>query len=90
VQITTDHPESKYGVPIFLDDDGEVMEPGLGFAEARNALGLTAPALARLIGKSPFAIHNWEQGRRKPDTGAIYVLRDMLAKQGKPKARNVR
>jgi putative transcriptional regulator len=44
----------------------------------RERTGLTQEGLARRLGVSVSAVHNWEQGRRKPSgpiVAMLYVLK---------------
>ena len=44
-------------------------------AEARSRVGLSQPAVARLLGVSPRTLQDWEQGRREPTGAAKMLLR---------------
>ena len=47
---------------------------------ARQKLGLSQAAFARLLGISPHTIQEWEQGRRNPQGAAQSLLRIAQAK----------
>ena len=54
----------------------------------RERTGLTQEGLARRLGVSVSAVHNWEQGRRKPSgpiVAMLYVLKRESAGKGKGK-----
>jgi DNA-binding XRE family transcriptional regulator len=78
--ITTDHPASKYGIPVILDGMGSPMGYALGVKAVRLALGLSTRQLGEAIGKSGRTVEDWEQGRRIPPAEALYVLAGMLAR----------
>lgn len=83
MKITTDHSRSSYGIPVILDDAGEVMDYTPGLRAVRTMLGLSTAELAAAVGKSRRTIEDWEQGRYMPATAALFVMAEMLRKAGK-------
>jgi len=81
MRITTEHSRSSYGIPVILDDDGEIMDPAPGVRAVRERLGITAAQLAELCGKSVRAVNNWEQGIRNVPAEALNVMGDLLKKR---------
>jgi len=82
MRCTTDHPASSYGIPVILDDGGQVMDYAPGVKAARAKLGLTARQLGELCGVSERTVNGWEQGRM-PETAALNMLGKLLrAKRG--------
>jgi DNA-binding transcriptional regulator YiaG len=77
MRITTKHAASSYGVPVFLDDDGTLMDYPAGIKLLRKQLGLTAEDLASACGVSVGTIYNWTSGRM-PEVAALNVMRDLL------------
>lgn len=62
MKITHDHPASKYGMPVILDDDGSVMDYGAGIRAIRDRLDLSTRDIAAIVGGSPRTVEGWEQG----------------------------
>ena len=79
--ITTQHPASSYGMPVILDDDGQVMDYPSGIRAWRQKLGHSTQDLANLCNVSRRTVEGWEQGRT-PNAAALNVMRDLLAKSG--------
>jgi len=52
MEITTDHPGSSYGLPVILDDAGNLMDERAGLKAVLKKLGWTLGDLARATGKS--------------------------------------
>jgi DNA-binding XRE family transcriptional regulator len=77
VKTTIDHPSSSYGIPVILDDRGDVMDYAPGIKAARARLGLTAAQLAEKLGVSERTVNGWEQGRM-PETAALNMLGKLL------------
>jgi DNA-binding transcriptional regulator YiaG len=74
--ITTNHPSSSYGLPVILDDDGQVMDYAAGVEELRARLGLSRQALADACGVSRRTVEGWEQGRL-PGAAALNVMGEL-------------
>jgi len=77
MKITTHHPSSSYGLPVILDDLGDVMDYPAGVRAFRCAYGLSTADLAKLCRVSRRSVEAWEQGRPVPAT-ALNVMRDTL------------
>lgn len=75
--VTTDHPSSSYGIPVILDDAGEVLDYAPGVKAVRARLGLTTAGLAEATGRSRRTVEGWEQGRL-PDAAALNVMASLL------------
>lgn len=74
--ITANHPSSSYGLPVILDDDGQVMDYAAGVEELRARLGLSRQALADACGVSRRTVEGWEQGRL-PGAAALNVMGEL-------------
>lgn len=82
MRVTIDHAASSYGVPVILDDAGELLDYAPGIRAIRVKLGLTARQLGELCGVSERTVNGWEQGRM-PETAALNMLGKLLrAKRG--------
>lgn len=82
MRVTIDHAASNYGVPVILDDEGQVMDYAPGIKAARAKLGLTAAQLAERLGVSERTVNGWEQGRM-PEVAGLNMLGKLLrAKRG--------
>lgn len=82
MKITTDHAASSYGIPVILDDDGEVMDPGPGLKTALAKLGMTRAEFAAACDVSPRTVDDWVFDGRI-SAAALNVLGDMLRKARK-------
>jgi len=71
--ITTNHPSSSYGLPVILDDAGQVMDYAPGIQLIRARLNLSTADLAAKIGVSPRTVEGWEQGRT-PSKSAVRLI----------------
>lgn len=76
--ITTDHPQSCYGIPVILDDDGNPLDEAPGLKAVRTRLGLSRAQVAAACAVSPRTVEAWEQGRYPVATEALLVLAAML------------
>lgn len=76
--ITTQHASSSYGIPVILDDDGNVMDYEPGIKSVRARLSLTQAELAEKCGVSPRSVQGWEQGRDRVPAAALNVMSDLL------------
>jgi DNA-binding XRE family transcriptional regulator len=86
MEITTDHASSRYGIPVILDDSGEVMDYALGIQAVREKLNLSTQKLSTACGCSRRTVEAWEKGR-VPDAATLNVMSDLL-KNPKTKARS--
>jgi transcriptional regulator with XRE-family HTH domain len=87
MRITTEHPSSTYGIPVVLDDAGNVMDYAEGVRAARASLGLSTAGLAEATGKSRRTVEGWEGKHRPPPAEALYVLAGLLAARPRPTMR---
>jgi ribosome-binding protein aMBF1 (putative translation factor) len=78
VRITTEHSRSSYGIPVIINDDGEVMDYSPGVRAVRRALGVSTAELAEACGKSRRTVEDWEQGRYMPATESLIVMARLL------------
>jgi DNA-binding transcriptional regulator YiaG len=80
IKLTTDHPSSSYGIPVFVDDAGETMGYGTGMKKARKQLKMKKPAFAAMMGVATSTIDNWDQSRNggPPNTTALILLQKFL------------
>ena len=77
MQITTNHSNSSYGVPVILADDGGVMDYAPGIKAIRDKAGLTTQQLADAIGVSRRTVEGWESGRM-PSTLALRAMASLV------------
>lgn len=77
MKITIDHAASSYGVPVILDDAGNVMDYAPGIKAARAKLGMTAKQLAEKLNVSERTVNGWEQGRM-PEVAGLNMLGKLL------------
>lgn len=84
MKITLYHPSSSYGLPVILDDAGDVMTYPSGFRAVRARLGLSVRDVGELCDCSPRTVEGWEQGRRSPCAAALNVLGLLLEQTAKP------
>lgn len=87
MKITTDHSASSYGIPVILDDSGDVMDYAPGIKAVRENLKLSTQQLADACGCSRRTVEGWEQGR-VPEAAALNVMAALL-KRPKTKARGL-
>lgn len=79
MKITTQHPASKFGVPVILRDDGKVMAHSDGIKALRRTGSISVASLAALCNVSPRTVEGWEQGRSVP-CAALNVMAGLLEK----------
>lgn len=94
MRITTQHARSSYGIPVILDDDGEVMDQIPGLTLALERLGWSRATLAEKCGVSARTVEAWFQTvtvppgrvapRRPIPAESLNVLRDALLAAGEP------
>jgi DNA-binding transcriptional regulator YiaG len=82
VKITCDHSASSYGIPVILDDAGQVMDYAQGVKALRQLLNLSTKELAEACQASPRTVEGWEQGRMI-DAGPLNLMA-LLLQQSKP------
>lgn len=66
MRITCKHPQSSYGIPVILADDGGVMDYAPGIRAIRRAKAWSVAEMAAVCGVSPRTVEGWEQGRPVP------------------------
>ena len=71
--ITCDHSASSYGVPVILDDDGQLLDYAEGVRALRALRGWSTLDMAMVAGVSRRTVEGWEQGRN-PRVAALNVL----------------
>lgn len=77
MQVTTTHSASSYGMPVILDDDGNLMDYAPGVKAIRVKLDITTAELAEKCGVSKRTVEGWEQGRM-PTAAALNVMGDLI------------
>lgn len=78
MKVTTNHPQSSYGLPVVLDDTGGVMDPALGVRACLAALGWSQREFAERCGyKSTRTVETFLATGLVP-AAALNVLRDAL------------
>lgn len=77
MRVTTAHPSSSYGMPVILDDGGQLMDYAPGIKAIRAKLDLSTQNLADKCGVSRRTVEGWEQGRL-PTAAALNVMSDLL------------
>jgi len=86
MKISLHHPASSYGVPVILDDEGNVMDYPDGFRAIRARLGLSVGDVGALCDCSPRTVQGWELNR-PPSAAALNALGLLLEREqngGKP------
>ena len=63
MKLTTNHENSKNGIPVFVDDDGRVMDYAYGVRTLRKNNKWSVKDLANRVGVSHRTVENWEQSR---------------------------
>lgn len=75
MKITCHHPASSYGIPVILDDDGNVMDYAPGLATALDRLGWTWQRLALFWGHSTArSVERYRQGLAVPPAAKLNML----------------
>ena len=77
MRLTTDHSASSYGVPVFVDGDGNPMDYADGLRQLRKAKGWSTADLAEQVGVSARTVEGWEQGRM-PSKPALIILSKLI------------
>lgn len=76
MRITTDHPQSSYGVPIFIDGKNPVNYVD-GINWIKHKYGLTSATLAEKLGVSPRTVEDW-CGGQMPSKTALLLMREIF------------
>lgn len=67
MKITCHHSSSSYGIPVILDDGGEVMDYGPGLTAVLDRLGWSRAEFAEHCGyKGPRSVEKFWQGTMPP------------------------
>ena len=72
--ITTRHPESRFGVPVVLGDDGEPLTGGSGVKAVLARLGWDHATAAAKLGVSVRTVRGWLYEDRQPETRCLNVV----------------
>ncbi len=78
MKLTTDHPQSSYNIPIFVDNDNNTLDYADGVKAVRKALGLNTAQLGAELGVSGRTVEDWEQGRYTPSKPVLRLLTMMI------------
>lgn len=76
LRLTTDHPQSSYGVPVFVQGR-RVLEYSDGVAQLQEQLELSTAELARRCNVSPRTVEGWRAGRM-PAVAALNAMAALL------------
>lgn len=77
MRITIYHTSCTNGVPVILDDNGDVLPTAMGIKKLRQKLGLTAGEFGSICGYSEKTVNGWEQGK-KPVVAALNMMQKIL------------
>ena len=88
IKITTQHPASKYGVPVCLIDERPVDNVE-GLRACLERLDVTQPEAAELLGKSLSAISSYLYHQRRVPAEVWNCLEGLLAEQEKTERKAV-
>lgn len=77
VRLTTEHPTSSYGIPVFVVGR-EPLDYADGIKAARKQLGVNTWELGRLLGISGRTVEGYEQGRIMPSKPVLLLLQQIL------------
>ena len=77
MRLTTDHSASSYGVPVFVDDNNQVLDYADGLRKLRKTKGWSTAKLAEQLGVSARTVEGWEQGRM-PSKPALIILSKLI------------
>jgi len=77
IQITTDHPDSLYGVPVCLIS-GKLIDPAAALVYCTTALGWTWREFAEATNKSEDTYRKYRGGRLNIPAEVWLVIRDAL------------
>jgi len=75
MRMTCNHPQSSYGIPVILADDGSVMDYGPGLAACIDRLGWSWADLAAFWGfSSARGVERYRQGVMVPSAANLNML----------------
>ena len=77
MKLTTNHSASSYGVPVFIDGDGNPMNYAPALRQLRKDKGWSVSDLADQVGVSARTVEGWEQGRL-PSKPALIILSKLI------------
>jgi DNA-binding transcriptional regulator YiaG len=77
MKLTTEHSASNYGMPVFVDDEGRLLDYHGGLRQLRKSKGWSAADLADQVGVSARTVEGWEQGRM-PSKPALIILSKLI------------
>lgn len=78
MRLTTDHPQSSYGMPIFVDSNNAPVDYVAGVNWIKFNFGLTAQTLAGKIGVSKRTVDDWCTGQI-PSKTALLLIKNVFA-----------
>ena len=81
ITITTDHPDSRNGIPVTIVD-GKIVAPNLGLKTCMKTLGWSTQRFCEATGKSPQSYYKYDCGAVTIPAEVWNVLRDELSKMG--------
>ncbi len=85
MKITTKHKASKFGVPVILNDAGDVMPTHEGYIMVKEKLKLTYHVIAFYCGVSARTAEGWASSSRTIPAAALVVLAELLEKKEETK-----
>ena len=77
MKLTTDHPQSSYNLPVFVDGDNNPLDYVDGIKQFRQLNGWSTTDLAEKLGTSRRTVEGWEQGRM-PSKMALKFMQKLL------------
>lgn len=77
MKLTTEHSQSSYGIPIFVDDNNFPLDYADGVRQLRRQFEWSVRDLADHCGVSPRTVEGWEQGRL-PSRPALLLMQKLL------------
>ncbi len=77
IKLTTNHSQSSYGIPIFIDAKNNPLDYADGVRQIRKNRNLTVSDLAAHCGVSPRTVEGWEQGRL-PSKPALLLIQALV------------
>jgi DNA-binding XRE family transcriptional regulator len=63
LRLAPDHPQSSYGIPVFVDRGNNPLDYADGVRMLRRMMGWSVEELGERCGVSPRTVQGWEQGR---------------------------
>jgi hypothetical protein len=81
MKVTLNHPESKHGYPVILDDDGSLMNTAEGIEKGISKIGITPPQFAAYCNILPTTLSQY--GRRTTTPANVLNMLGILLKDPK-------